>query len=159
MTRKIFQYLFFFALLIALFFYVNARNQSNFYSDKLERLVNKAERLTDSIAQLTINHQSKAYFSLEGNHDAQSHHQGLSSDFIEGSIEDEILSLNEKSGGNPLLKPLGKDFIINKIQVVNHRWVLADCTDGDRWGDVLMTYNIDPKNKVTLKLIDHVFYP
>ena len=159
MTRKIFQYLFFFALLIALFFYVNARNQSNYYSDKLEHLVNKTERLKDSIAQLTINHQSKAYFSLEGNHDAQSQHQGLSSDFIEGIIEDEILTLNEKSGGNPLLKPLGKDFIINKIQVVNHRWVLADCTDEDRWGDVLMTYDIDSKNKVTLKLIDYVFYP
>ena len=159
MTRKIFQYLFLFTLLIALFLYVNGRNQNTFYSDKLESLVKKTELLTDSITQITIDQQNNAYFSLSGNHDGQALYQSISPDMIEELIENEVLSLNEKPGGNPLLTVMGKDFIINKIQVVNHQWVLADCTDGDRWGDVLMTYDVKTNNKVTLKLIDYVFYP
>lgn len=159
MRRKIFQYLFLFALLIALFFYVNARNQSDLFNSNLEQLVSKTEKLNDSITRLTIDHQNSVYFSLAGNHDAQAYHQGLSHDQIEKLIEDEVLMLNEASGGNVLLAALGKDFIINKIQVVNHQWVLADCTDGERWGDVLMSYSFNDNNQVALRLIDHVFYP
>lgn len=159
MRRKIFQYLFLFALLIALFFYVNGTNQTELYNSKLGQLVAKTEKLNDSIAQLKVAFQNKAYFSLAGNHDAQAYHLGLSYDTIEKRIEDKILMLNEYAGGNPLLAVLGKDFIINKIQVVNHQWVLADCTDGNRWGDVLMAYTLDDNNQVTLRLIDYVFYP
>jgi hypothetical protein len=119
MTRKIFQYLFLFSLLIALFFYVNGRNQSTFFNDKLD----------------------------------------LSPTAIEQLIEDHILSLNSASKGNPILSPIGKNYIINKIQLVNHHWLLADFTNGERWGDILVYYKIDSKNKVSLQLIDHVFYP
>lgn len=159
MTRKIFQYLFLFTLLIALFFYVNGRNQHSFYNGKLDRLLDKTEKLSDSIAQLTIDHQTKAYFSLAGNHDAQAYYEGISHHNIEELIEDKVLELNDSRGGNPLLSGLGKGFVINKIQLVNHRWVLADCTDGDRWGDVLLSYHIGSDNSVALRLIDHVFYP
>ena len=83
MRRKIFQYLFLFALLIALFFYVNGTNQTELYNTKLGQLVAKTEKLNDSIAQLKVAFQNKAYFSLAGNHDAQAYHLGLSYDTIE----------------------------------------------------------------------------
>jgi hypothetical protein len=159
MTRKIFQYLFLFSLLIALFFYVNGRNQSTFFNDKLDRLTKKTEKLTDSISQLNINHHNKTYFSLDGNHDAQAFFKDLSPTAIEQLIEDHILSLNSASKGNPILSPIGKNYIINKIQLVNHHWLLADFTNGERWGDILVYYKIDSKNIVSLQLIDHVFYP
>ncbi|MBL6647074.1 MAG: hypothetical protein ISP68_03860 [Flavobacteriaceae bacterium] len=159
MTRKIFQYLFLFSLLIALFFYVNGRNQSTFFNDQVDRLMKKTEKLTDSISQLNIDHHNTTYFSLDGNHDAKAFYKDLSPTTIEQLIEDQMLLLNDASKGNPILSSIGRDYIINKIQLVNHHWLLADFTNGKRWGDVLVFYEIDSKNRVSLRLIDHVFYP
>jgi hypothetical protein len=115
--------------------------------------------LTDSISQLNIDHHNTTYFSLDGNHDAKAFYKDLSPTTIEQLIEDQMLLLNDASKGNPILSSIGRDYIINKIQLVNHHWLLADFTNGKRWGDVLVFYEIDSKNRVSLRLIDHVFYP
>jgi len=54
---------------------------------------------------------------------------------------------------------LGSDWIINKIHVVNHQWILADFTNGTQWGDALLLYQVKANGKPRLRLLNHVMYP
>jgi hypothetical protein len=66
---------------------------------------------------------------------------------------------NDNPKGNPLLSSLGSDWIINKIHMVNHQWILADFTNGTQWGDALILYQIKANGKPRLRLLNHVMYP
>ena len=59
----------------------------------------------------------------------------------------------------PYLSSLGSDWIINKIHVVNHQWILTDFTNGTQWGDALFLYQVKANSKPRLRLLNHVMYP
>jgi hypothetical protein len=49
----------------------------------------------------------------------------------------EKLDFNPK--GNPLRwsrSNRANKFIINKVKVLNHRWIIADYSDGEMWGGI-----------------------
>ena len=74
-------------------------------------------------------------------------------------IEDKVLAENDNKNGNPMLYVLGKGWIINKVHLVNHQWALVDFTDGSRWGDALLRYDVDAKGQIEIKLLESVLYP
>jgi hypothetical protein len=93
------------------------------------------------------------------NRDAQQAHPDFSPSELQNILEDYILSTNDNPNGSPLLSSLGSDWIINKIHIVNHQWVLADFTNGSQWGDALLYYQIKANGKPRLRLLKHVMYP
>ena len=115
--------------------------------------------LKDSIAQLVVEQTDNAYFSLAVNRDAQQAHPDFSPEELQNIIEDYILLSNDNPKGNPLLSSLGSDWIINKIHVVNHQWVLADFTNGTQWGDALFLYQVKANGKPRLRLLNYLMYP
>jgi hypothetical protein len=50
-------------------------------------------------------------------------------------------------------------FIINKIEVLNHRWIIADFSNGDLWGEVLLQYFIEEDESLNFKIIQSTLYP
>jgi hypothetical protein len=52
---------------------------------------------------------------------------------------EKLLDFNSNPKGNPYV---GQDqigankFIINKVKVLNHRWIIADYSDGEMWGGI-----------------------
>ena len=159
MRNKIIQYLLIFISLIALYLFVSDMNKSEAFAASQERMSKRVDTLKDSIAQLVVEQTDNAYFSLAVNRDVQQAHPDFSSEELQNIIEDYILLSNDNPKGNPLLSSLGSDWIINKIHVVNHQWILADFTNGTQWGDALFLYQVKVNSKPRLRLLNHVMYP
>ena len=75
-------------------------------------------------------------------------------------IQDKLLETNEKPGDNPLIPYEGmeSDFKINKIKVLNHKWILADFSDGKYWGDLIIKYELKDDLSVDFTLAEHLLY-
>lgn len=159
MRNKIIQYLLIFISLIALYLFVSDMNKSEAFAISQERMSKRVETLKDSINQLVVEQTDNAYFSLAVNRDAQQAHPDFSPGELQNILEDHVLSINDNPKGNPLLSSLGSDWVINKILIVNHQWILADFTNGTQWGDALLLYQINPNGKPRLHLLNHVMYP
>ena len=159
MRNKIIQYLLIFISLIALYLFVSDMNKSEAFAASQERMIKRVDTLKDSIAQLVVEQTDNAYFSLAVNRDAQQAHPDLNPAELQSILEDHILSTNDNPNGNPLLSSLGPNWIINKIHIVNHQWVLADFTNGTQWGEALLLYQIKVNGKPRLRLLNHVMYP
>ena len=159
MRNKIIQYLLIFISLIALYLFVSDMNKSEAFAASQERMSKRVDTLKDFIAQLVVEQTDNAYFSLAVNRDAQQAHPDFSPEELQNIIENHVLSTNDNPNGNPLLSYLGSDWIVNKIHMVNHQWILADFTNGTRWGDALILYQINSNGKPRLRLLNHVMYP
>ena len=159
MRKKIFQYLLIFISLIALYLFVSDVNKTKAFAASQERMNKRVDTLKDSIAQLVVEQTDNAYFSLAINRDAQQAYPDFSPEELQGILEDYILLTNDNPGGNPLLTSLGSDWIINKVHIVNHQWVLADFTNGTQWGDALLLYLVKANGKPRLRLLNYVMYP
>ena len=159
MRNKIIQYLLIFVSLIALYLFVSDMNKSEAFAASQDRMSNRIDILKDSIAQLVIEQTDNAYFSLAVNRDAQQAQPNFSPEALQNILENYILSANDNPKGNSLLSSIGSDWIINKIHVVNHEWILADFTNGTQWGDALLYYQIKLNGKPHLRLLNHVMYP
>ena len=159
MRNKIVQYLLIFVSLIALYLFVSDMKKSEAFAASQDRMTNRINTLKDSIAQLVIEQTDNAYFSLAVNRDAQQAQHDFSPEALQNILENYILSANDNPKGNPLLYSIGSDWIINKIHVVNHEWILSDFTNGTQWGDALLYYQIKLNGKPHLHLLNHVMYP
>ncbi|AWX45974.1 hypothetical protein HME9304_03006 [Flagellimonas maritima] len=160
MKSKIFLYLFIFAALIALYQFVSTNNmQKSFYSDS-ESLKDEISDLKDSLQQSQLKMLDMQYFSLENNDDALAYYDHLNLKNPTRYIEDKLLETNEKRGDNPLIPYEGmeSDFKINKIKIINHKWLLADFSDGKYWGDLIIKYELKNDLGVDFTLVDHLLY-
>ena len=100
------------------------------------------------------------YFSLENNDDALAYFDHLNLENPSGYIADKLLETNEQKGDNPLVPYEGmqNDFKINKIKVLNHKWILTDFSDGKYWGELLIKYQLKDDLGVDFTLVDHLLY-
>jgi len=53
----------------------------------------------------------------------------------------------------------GRPFQVNQIHLLNHRWVIADFSDGSNWGELLIEYFINKDNSIDYRVIDDLLYP
>ncbi|WP_190808580.1 hydrolase [Flagellimonas sp. S3867] len=160
MKSKIFLYLFVFAALIVLFQFISASNLQKSMNSNIEKLETKVADLTDSLQQSQLKILDIQYFSLENNDDALAYYDHLNLKHPARYIEDKLLETNEKKGNNPLVPYDGmeSDFKINKIKVLNHKWLLADFSDGKYWGDLVIKYELKDDLGVDFTLLDHLLY-
>ena len=159
MRNKIILYLLLFISLIALYLFVSDLNKTEAFAASQERMTNRIEKLKDSIAQLVTDQTEHAYFSLALNRDAQQAHPDLSPDDLQLLLEAYLLEQNDAPNGSPLLSSIGKGWIVNKISIVNHQWILADFTNGSQWGDALFQYQVSNNKQLRLRLLNYVMYP
>jgi len=160
MKSRIFVYLFVFTALFFLFQYVSANNMQKALNSDVDRLTTKVEKYEDSIQSLHLKILDMQYFTLENNDDALAYYDHLDLENPSRYIEDKLLETNEKSGDNPLIPYEGmeSDFKINKIKVLNHKWILADFSDGKYWGDLIIKYELKDNLSVDFTLMDHLLY-
>lgn len=160
MKNKIFLYLFVFAALLALFQYVTGKNMQKALTSDVERLQTEVQGLKDSLQKAQLRVLDMQYFTLENNDDALAYYDHLNLENPARYIEDKLLETNEKSGDNPLVPYEGmeSDFKINKIKVLNHKWILADFSDGKYWGDLIIKYELKDDLGVDFTLLDHLLY-
>ncbi len=160
MKRNIFLYLFVFSALIALYMAVNGSRMTHETDRMVKKLEDEVAQLEDSLQSLQIKMLDTQYFSLENNDDALAYYDHLNLKDPTRYIEDKLLETNEQKGNNPLVPYEGmeSDFKINKIKVLNHKWLLADFSDGKYWGDLVIQYQLKDDLSVDFTLLDHLLY-
>lgn len=160
MKSKIFLYLFVFAALIALYQFVSADTMVKDTSSKIQALEVEKVALKDSIQKLHLKMLEIEYFSLENNDDALAYYEHLNIQNVSRYIADKLLETNESKGDNPLVPYEGMDgdFKINKIKILNHKWILTDFSDGQYWGELLIKYELKDDLSVDFSLHDHLLY-
>lgn len=128
--------------------------------EKIGRLKNEIESLQDSVQKSNLKVMDMQYFSLENNDDALAYYDHLKLENPAGYVSDKLLETNEQKGDNPLIPYEGmqNDFKINKIKVLNHKWILTDFSDGKYWGELLIKYELKDDLGVDFTLVDHLLY-
>ena len=166
MKRAIFMYLFFFAMLFVIFQYMNEKKIFGKQENKIESQRNKINKLKDQVKVITDSLESLSnvdYFSLQGNENAISYIESLGFEAleIETFVSDYIYDQNLKKGNNQLVpyEGINGDMKINKLKFLNHKWILADYTDGRYWGEMVLEYYVTKDREIELKQISSLMYP
>ncbi|MBT8264907.1 MAG: hydrolase [Bacteroidia bacterium] len=164
MKKNIYLYLFVFALLLAIFMYVNSKNIVDKYETDISTLKEKDLENKSIITKLEDENLDLLYFNLEHNDDALSYleRDGYDTDEFIPFLKDELYSLNEVEGDHPMVpyaSMSGNKMLINKIRLLNHKWIIADFSDGEYWGEMLLTYEITENKELKFKLVESLLYP
>lgn len=170
MKRTLFMYLFLFMLLFVIFQYMNEKKIFEKQENKIEKqrniisdLKNELLILKDSLEVLSNENLSCNYFTLQGNENAVSYIEklGFESLEIESQVSEYMYDQNLVKEKNYLIPYEGMNgkMKINKIKFLNHKWIIADFTDGRYWGEMILEYYVTKKNKIELNQISSLLYP
>ncbi len=160
MQKKIYLYLLIFAVLIALYLAVSGNRRLESSNAEIQTMETRVSDLEDSLQASRLEVLDMQYFSLENNDDALAYYDHLELENPARYIADKLLETNERRGDNPLVPYEGmeNDFKINKIKVLNHKWILADFSDGKFWGELLIQYQLKDDLGIDFTVLDHLLY-
>ncbi|MFT7351114.1 MAG: hypothetical protein ACI9XR_000849 [Flavobacterium sp.] len=159
MRKQLFLYLFILTALFTVFTY-------KYYDAALKTEQKKYETtrkiLKDSIALVSDKLYDADYFALENKDNSQDYLEKYDVNILLPKIKNALLAYNDDKNGNKytgLEKLNEQKFIMNKIKVLNHRWIIAEYNDGKNWGDVLLKYFINEDETIDFVVIETFLYP
>lgn len=159
MKKQLLLYLFIVAVLINIFTYMYFTKKEA-YDGKSSTATQK--RMKDSIATLTNELYDANYFSLEHNDNAQNYLETISYQELIPLVKNKLMDYNDSPEGNKFVdqpKMGEQKFIINKIKVLNARWIIADFSNGQIWGEVLLKYVVNEDKTVSFETLQTFVYP
>lgn len=159
MKKQLFLYLFILALMVNCFTYMWYSKGFEFLEKRYEKLNNKMTSKNDSLQNLLSD---SNHFAIENNDNAQNYFDGKDVTAIKKNVTDGLLAFNDDPAGNKFtgqVKMGEQKFIVNKIKVLNHRWIIADYSDGQLWGEVLLKYFINDNQTVSYQIIETQLFP
>lgn len=164
MKKNIYLYLFVFALLLAIFQFVNTKNVSDTYDLEIKKLISQIDDQKETITKLEDENLDLLYFNLENNDDALTYFEndGYDTSELIPFLKDELYKLNEVKGEHPLVPyaPMTDGrMMINKVRLLNHKWIIADFSDGEYWGEMLVNYEITPERELKFRVVESLLYP
>jgi hypothetical protein len=163
MKSKIFMYLFFFAVLFIIFQYMNEKSIFENQEQQIESLTAKLTKAEDSLGVMNERVTDLNYFTLQGNDNAMTYLEnfGFEAAEVETRVANFIYDQNLKEGSNPLVpyEGLNGPMKISKIKFLNHRWILADFTDGKYWGEMILEYYFNDNKELELITLGSLLYP
>ena len=165
MKKNIYLYLFVFALLLSIFMYVNSKSMVERYEEKISFLETKTSELEKQVMALEDENLDLLYFNLENNDDALDYFErdGYDTAQLIPFFRDELYKLNEVKGEHPLVPYAamseGGKMLINKVRLLNHKWIIADFSDGEYWGEMLLTYEITKDRQLKFRVVESLLYP
>ena len=164
MKQRIFMYLFVFAALLVLFQYVNSKRIFEDLNNKLKESKSQVEIYKDSVSVLQNDILEVSHFNLNRNEDAISYFEddGYNIDKLIPFIKDELYKLNTVKGEHPIIpygSSEGRKMLINTVKMLNHKWIVADFSDGEFWGEIFLTYEITQDRNLKFQLIESFLYP
>ncbi len=164
MKQRIFMYLFIFSALLVLFQYVNSKRVFEDLNTKLNDYKTQLETYKDSINVMEDAILEASHFNLQHNEDAISYfeREGYNVTELIPYIKDKLYESNEVNGQHPYVpysSGEGRKLLINTVKLLNHKWIIADFSDGQYWGEIYLTYEINKDNTVTFNLVESFLYP
>lgn len=163
MRKSFLLYLFVIAALLAVFVYVSGNRRMEAQKEEIVELqedLKVAGEKNDSLySEITRN----SSFSLQANEKALAYLEdmGLDPAEVAQKVEDVIISRNKADADNDLVPYEGMEgfFRVNKVKLLNHKWLIASFTDGTYWGDLLISYEVGPDGNLELNTEKAILYP
>ncbi|MFV8440525.1 hypothetical protein [Flavobacterium sp. LB2P44] len=164
MKKSLFLYLTILAVLSTVFTYMFLSKEVAFEQKRYDKTTKK---LRDSLALVSNQLVDANYFSLEKNENAQNYFEsGNRSKIIQYEklipfVTEKLMDFNSNPKGNPYT---GQDqigankFIINKVKILNHRWIIADYSNSEIWGEVLLKYFVNEDESITFEVNQSLLY-
>ncbi len=148
------------AVLLNLFTYMFYRGQVNHEQEKYAKLDKKLTEVQGKLLDAD-------YFSLANNQNAQEYFDNEDTskiiDYVQliPEVTNKLMDFNDDSKGNKYTgqEQLGANkFIINKIKIINHRWIIADYSDGNLWGECLIKYFVNEDKSIDFETFQSLIY-
>jgi hypothetical protein len=164
MKKSLLLYALILSLVFNVYTYMFLSKEVSFEQEKFKKSTTK---LKDSLNSITNKLSDANYFSLEKNENAQNYFESAKSERIRNYtklipyVTEKLLDFNTNPKGNPYTgqEQLGANkFIINKVKILNHRWIIADFSDGEYWGEVLLKYFINEDESVSFEVNQSFIY-
>lgn len=164
MKKSLLLYLFIIILLLNVFTYMYFSKKLTFEKDKSAKIESKLKK---DLANAEVKLTDANYFSLEKNENAQNYFnpenatKTIQVEKLIPFVTEKLMDLNANPKGNPYT---GQDqigankFIINKVKVLNHRWIIADFSDGEYWGEVLIKYFVNDDETISFETFQSLLY-
>lgn len=164
MKKSFLLYAFILLVLINVFTYSFLNSEVKFEKNRYERTTKK---LRDSLNSVTAKLNEANYFSLEKNENAQNYfdsavaNKTIAYEKLIPIVTEKLMDLNANPKGNPYTgqDQIGENkFVINKVKVLNHRWIIADYSDGKIWGEVVLKYFVNEDESISFEVIESLLY-
>ncbi len=158
-------YLFIFSVLLLIFQYVNSKNIIDKYEKDIVTVKSQLSESEERIKTLEAQNFELGYFNIEGNEDALTYFeaQGYNTEKLIPAIIEGLYNMNDYEGEDhpivPYVSMTDSKLLINKVRILNHKWIIANFTDGEFWGEIFVSYEIDENNDLKYKLVEYLMYP
>ena len=164
MKNSLLLYLFIIIMLLNVFTYMFFSKELAFEKDKVAKTEAKFKKYLEVANAKLVD---ANYFSLEKNENAQNYFnpdnatKTIQIEKLIPVVTEKLMDFNANPKGNPFV---GQDqigankFIINKVRILNHRWIIADYSDGEYWGEVLIKYFINDDETVSFETFQSLLY-
>jgi hypothetical protein len=152
-------------VLLIIFQYVNSKNIIDKYEVDIKKYKTKIVQNDSTIASLDDQNFELSYFSIDRNDNALDYFvvQGYDVDELIMAIKEGLYAMNNYEGDDhpivPFVSMTDSKLLINKVRIMNHKWIVANFTDGEYWGEIFLTYSIDENNDLKYKLVEYFMYP
>ena len=148
-----------FSLLFNLFQFVNSTKILEAKDQEVVKVKNHLKTVRDSVSQLA----NANYFALESDENAQEYFYNSNLDYqkVAFKVKEDLMVLNENKNGNKLVpyEPIDdKPFIVNSSKILNHRWLIAEFSNGDLWGQILVKYFVSADKFTEFETVETVLY-
>ena len=157
--KNVILYALVFSLLFNVFQYVNSTKILDTKELEVQKVKTHLKTSRDSILQLS----NANYFALESDEDAQEYFYSNNLDYqkVAIKVKEDLIALNENKQCNALIpyEPIDdKPFIVNTSKILNHRWLIAEFSNGDLWGQILVKYFVSADKPTEFETVETVLY-
>jgi hypothetical protein len=159
MRKSLFLYLFIIAALMNVFTY-------KYFTSKdgaaIATLTETNKKVADSLKLVTNQLYDANAFSLEHNDRAQNYLQQNDLPAFGEKVKQALLAYNDDPEGNKYTdqpKMGEQKYIINKVKILNHRWIIANYSNGEIWGEVLLKYFVAEDQTISFEILNSYLYP
>ena len=159
MQNKILIYVLVFTSLILIFLSINYTKISNLNESNSRILKNKIDSLENQYKLLNKQFKDEIYFSLIDNQDALAYFNEIDIDSLVSYIRDELYekNFNKNSDSFVPVSDAKNKYLINKVKILNHKWIIADFSNGSRWGEMWIEYQLNG-NEIMFEIKDYFLY-
>ncbi len=146
-----------FSVVINIFQMVNATKILKKSENEVVETKKQLKKVTDSIKKI----KEDDTFSLENNNNAIEYLYPNNPEVVKQKVYDDLIELNNGPKGNKLItyeSPFGGKMMISNAKFLNHRYIIANYSDGKAWGEILIKYFYNPEGKSEFETIDNILY-
>ena len=159
MKNKILIYVVCFISFTMIFLTINYVKISDLHSKNSKSLNKKIDSLEKNLKLLDKTFNDEIYFSLKDNQEALKYFNDFEGDSLISYIRDQLYEKNFNKKSDffiPISNNINK-YLINKVKILNHRWIIADFSNGSEWGEMWIEYNFY-NNKIEFDIKEYFLY-